>query len=290
MKLPLLFSGGLLALLSACSQAENITPAAPMPSETPPQTAAAPASVYTNSIGMKFVAVPAGSFLMGSAAADSAAFDVEKPQHRVTLSQPFYIGQYEVTQADWERVMGEGPFARSRSNPYYSLPGMAARITRPNHPATVSWQDAQEFIAKLNALEQTTRYRLPTEAEWEYAARAGTQSAYSFGNNEADLGRYAWFGENFTGGGSHPVGQKLPNAWGLYDMHGNAWEWVNDWFTPYTAAAQTDPQGAASGSDKTVRGGSWHRTATSWRVAFRKPYPIDYRGISVGFRLAMDAP
>ncbi|MDO4249336.1 MAG: formylglycine-generating enzyme family protein [Neisseria sp.] len=265
-------------LFAACSQAETPAEANAKP--------AAPMQVRTNSIGMTFSAIAAGSFLMGSADDDPAAFAVEKPQRRVNISKPFYIGQYEVTQADWEKVMGENPYARDRSNPYYNLPGMAARITRPNHPATVSWQDTQEFIAKLNQLEKTTRYRLPTEAEWEYAARAGTQTAYSFGDHEADLGKHAWFGEDFASGGTHPVGQKLPNAWGLYDVHGNVWEWVQDDFSAYTAAGT---QGAASNRrDKTVRGGSWHSTATSWRVAFRKPYPPDYRGISIGFRLVME--
>ncbi|WP_052122345.1 formylglycine-generating enzyme family protein [Chelonobacter oris] len=244
---------------------------------------------YTNTIGMEFVEIPAGTFLMGSAADDPQAYDVEKAQHQVTISKAFYIGKYEVTQAEWEKIMGEPPYQRTRSNPYYQLPGMKERITRPNHPATVSWNDAQAFLNRLNQLDADHHYRLPTEAEWEYAARAGSQTAYSFGDNEQELGNYAWFGEDFSRGGTHPVGQKRPNPWGLYDVHGNAWEWVNDWFTSrHSPTAQTDPQGAPSGRDKTVRGGSWHNTATSWRSAFRKPYSPDYRGISIGFRIVME--
>jgi formylglycine-generating enzyme required for sulfatase activity len=246
-----------------------------------------PGSIYKNRIGMEFVAIPAGTFLMGSPDADREAQPFEKPQHSVTISRPFYIGKFEVTQQQWEAVIGSNPYSRDRSNPFYNLPGMAERITRPDHPATVSWTDAQEFIAALNAREGGQRYRLPTEAEWEYAARAGTTTSYSFGDADADLGRFAWFGENFASGGSHPVGAKAPNPWGLYDVHGNAWEWVQDWFDPsyYAMNPSVDPLGPAQGSKRVVRGGSWHNTAASWRTAFRRDYHPDYRGISIGFRV-----
>jgi formylglycine-generating enzyme required for sulfatase activity len=148
---------------------------------------------YTNSIGMAFVRIPAGAFMMGSANDDPDARDFENPQHRVTISKPFYFGTYELTQAQWEAVMGSNPYTLPRSNPFYHLPGTAERITRPNHPATVSWSDAQAFIARLNDMEGGNYYRLPTEAEWEYAARAGTTTAYSFGNDDGELGRYAWY-------------------------------------------------------------------------------------------------
>jgi formylglycine-generating enzyme required for sulfatase activity len=246
---------------------------------------------YTNSIGMEFVLIPAGRFLMGSPDSDREARAFEKPQHEVSISRPFHLGRHEVTQAQWEAVMGSNPYTLDRSNPYYNLPGMAQRITRPDHPATVSWNDAQEFIARLNEREGGNRYRLPTEAEWEYAARAGTTTAYSFGDNEADLGRHAWYGEDFTTGGTHPVGRKASNPWGLYDIHGNAWEWVQDWFDPsyYARSPAVDPTGPAQGSERVVRGGSWHTTATSWRTAFRRDYDPDYRGISIGFRLLRTA-
>jgi formylglycine-generating enzyme required for sulfatase activity len=251
------------------------------------QTQTADGLASSNSIGMQFVRIPAGQFLMGSPETDRRARDFEKPQHPVTISKGFDLGVYEVTQAQWEAVMGANPYDRDRSNPYYTLPGMAERITRPDHPATVSWLDAQEFIARLSELEGTDRYRLPTEAEWEYAARASTTTAYSFGDDANELGAHAWYGGDFDTGGTHPVGQKQPNPWGLYDVHGNAWEWVQDWFDPdyYAVSPDTDPQGPATGTERTVRGGSWHSTASDWRAAFRRDYAPDYRGISVGFRV-----
>lgn len=271
--------------LLACSEADLTEEGTVLP-ETPQM----PEDMkrYTNSIGMSFVEIPAGTFDMG--ADDAGAYRCERPQHRVTISQPFYIGVYEVTQADWEAVMGYNPYDLDRSNPYYNLPGMADRITRPNHPATVSWEDARNFIRALNEREGHERYRLPTEAEWEYAARGGTVTVYSFGEYAGDLDRYAWHGGNFDTGGTHPVGQKMPNPWGLYDVHGNVWEWVQDWYSEsyYAESPETDPQGPAEGRQRAVRGGSWHASATSWRSTYRKPYSPDYRGISIGFRLVME--
>jgi formylglycine-generating enzyme required for sulfatase activity len=167
--------------------------------------------------------------------------------------------------------------------------GHGGRLRKPTNPATVSWNDAQEFIKRLNQKEGHTRYRLPTEAEWEYAARAGTTTAYSFGEDAKQLGRYAWYGEDFASGSTHPVGQKEPNGWGLYDVHGNVWEWVQDWYDEryYASSPSVDPTGPPSGSGHVVRGGSWHQTATSWRSAFRRQYDPDYRGISIGFRLVL---
>jgi formylglycine-generating enzyme required for sulfatase activity len=250
-------------------------------------TAASVDQTSINSLGMEFTLIRAGSFMMGSPDNDREVHDFEKPRHEVTISRPFYLGRHEVTQEQWEAVMGSNPYTLDRSNPYYNLPGMAERITRPSHPATVSWNDAQDFIRRLNEREGGNRYRLPTEAEWEYAARARTTTAYSFGDDKGGLGRYAWYGENFIVGGTHPVGQKEPNPWGLYDIHGNAWEWVQDWFDPnyYASSPAVDPQGPQRGTERVVRGGSWHTTATSWRTAFRRDYAPDYRGISIGFRL-----
>ena len=227
---------------------------------------------------MTFVEIPAGTFQMGSTAANADAR--EKPAHQETIAKPFFLGQYEITQGDWQKIMGENPYDRDRSNPYYGLPGMAARITKPNHPATVSWNDAQEFIAALNRQDSQYHYRLPTEAEWEYAARAGTTSRYFFGDSEKDLNKYAWHGEDFANDSTHPVGTKQENPWGLYDIYGNAWEWVADaWRPDYNATAT---------NRKTVRGGSWHITAGGWHSAWCKPYDADYRGISIGFRLVAE--
>ncbi|WP_024912742.1 formylglycine-generating enzyme family protein [Chania multitudinisentens] len=265
--------------------AEENVPTARNQAERESQRAA---NTWTNSLGMRFVTIPQGTFLMGSTEAD--ADSREKPAHSVTLSKAFYIGQFEVTQKDWEEVMGEAPYSRDRSNPFYQLPGMAKRITRPNHPATVSWQDAQAFISKLNQREGTNRYRLPTEAEWEYVARAGTTGRYFFGDDPARLADYAWYGENFATGGTHPVGKKQPNPWGVNDIYGNTWEWVNDYYSTdyYAQSPPVDPQGPSQGSQRVVRGGSWHSTADGWHSAWRKPYPEDYRGISIGFRLVRE--
>ena len=245
----------------------------------------------TNSVGIEFVQIPAGSFLMGSAEDDNEANSDEKPQHRVTIRKAFHLARYEVTQAQWETVMGSSPFAQPRSNGFYQLPGIAERLRKPNNPATVSWNDAQEFIKRLNEREGHHLYRLPTEAEWEYAARAGTTTPYSFGPDARDLSRYAWFGEDFETGSTHSVGQKEPNAWGLYDMHGNAWEWTQDWYGGryYEASPVADPTGPTTGTGRVVRGGSWHATGNGWRSASRRHYPSDYRGISVGFRLVRAA-
>lgn len=254
------------------------------------QAWAAPPATTTNDLGMAFVLIPAGSFMMGAAEGERDARDNEKPRHRVMIGKPFYIATHEVTQAQWQAVTGRSPHDQARSNPFLGLPGMEARIRQPQNPATVSWNDAQAFISQLNRREGHTRYRLPTEAEWEYAARAGTATAYSFGDDVAQLGRYAWYGEDFQTGSSHPVGRKLPNPWGLFDVHGNVWEWVQDWYAPNygSSEAVADPRGPAGGTERVVRGGSWHVTADGWRSAFRKPYAPDYRGISIGFRVALD--
>lgn len=210
---------------------------------------------FTNSVGMEFLAIPAGTFTMGASDSEREADADEKPAHRVTISKPFLLGRFEVTQAQWQAVMGSSPYERdlgARSNPYFELPGMAERVRKPQNPVTVSWNEAQQFLRRLNEKEGQRRYRLPTEAEWEYAARAGTTTAYSFGNERSQLDRYAWHGEDFATGAPHPVGQKLPNPWGLYDVHGNVWEWVQDNYGPYQAAAAGTSRPAA-GARRTAR-------------------------------------
>lgn len=244
---------------------------------------------YNNSIGMEFIRVPKGTFFMGSEKDDPEAYDIEKPRHEVTISEDFYLGKYEVTQQEWENVMGSNPYDTERNNGYGGY--LNENFISPENPVTVSWKDAQEFIQKLNKLEGHDRYKLPTEAEWEYAARAGSATAYSFGDDKNYLDNYAWHSEQFGSGHHHQVGQKLPNPWGLFDMHGNVWEWVADYYSReyYSNSPSDQPLGPESGSDRVVRGGSWHITSTSWRSAFRKGYKEDYRGISIGFRLAMEA-
>jgi formylglycine-generating enzyme required for sulfatase activity len=235
--------------------------------------AAVQADEKTNSIGMKFVLIPAGSFTMGADKHFENANDDETPTHRVTISQPFYLGKYEVTQEQWVAVMGENPSNfKGRNNPVEQ----------------VSWDDAQAFISKLNQKEKTDKYRLPTEAEWEYAARAGTNTTYSFGDDAGQFGQYGWYDGN-SGETTHPVGQLQPNAWGLHDMYGNVWEWVQDWYGEhyYADSPSSDPPGPASGSSRVFRGGSWGSPAKRSRSAYRYDYTPDYRVSYLGLRLLL---
>lgn len=227
-------------------------------------------STYKNSIGIEFVLIPAGTFEMGSLDGDSD----ERPLHTVTLSKPFYLGKYEVTQAQWQAVMGDNPSLFQGD---------------PNRPVEQVWfNDVQDFISKLNAKEGGARYRLPTEAEWEYAARAGTTTAYSFGDDASQLGQYAWYKDN-SNGQTHAVGQKKPNPWGLFDMHGNVWEWVQDWYKRYSPEAVTDPQGAEAGTHRGRRGGAWNNFAKYCRSANR--YSVaGFRDDFLGFRLVRTIP
>jgi formylglycine-generating enzyme required for sulfatase activity len=211
-----------------------------------------------------FVQIPAGEFLMGSENGDGD----EKPPHRVRISQWFEMGQYEVTQAMWQAVMGSNP-----SN----FKGQDLPIEN------VSWDEVQGFISRLNARNDGYVYRLPTEAEWEYACRAGTTGDYA-----GSLDAMAWYSSN-SGSRTHPVGQKQPNAWGLYDMHGNVWEWCQDWYGGYPTGAVTDPKGAESGSGRVTRGGSWINSAANCRSALRGISSPGYRFIYLGFRLVRTA-
>jgi formylglycine-generating enzyme required for sulfatase activity len=225
-----------------------------------------------NSIGMEFVLIPAGEFQMGS----HDGYQDEKPVHRVRISKAFYLGEYEVTQSQWQAVMGNNPSSFKGD---------------PNLPVeSVFWDDVQEFIRRLNAKEGGTKYRLPTEAEWEYAARAGSTTVYSFGNNPSQLGEYAWYDDNARDK-THPVGQKKPNAWGLYDTHGNVWEWVQDRYSSsYPPGFVTDPQGPSSGSLRVRRGGGWHDYAGGCRSAQRDIGAPGRRIDGLGFRLLRTAP
>lgn len=239
-------------------------------------SAQVPPSKVTNSIGVEFVLVPAGSFQMGADPNFEEASSDETPRHRVTISKPFYLGRTEVTQEQWVAVMGVNSSSfKGRSNPVEK----------------VSWDDVQTFIRKLNAMEGKAVYRLPTEAEWEYACRAGSTGKYSFGDDADALGRYAWFRGN-SGEKTHPVAQLKPNAWGLYDMHGNVWEWVQDWYdgSYYRSSPSTDPSGPSSGSTRVFRGGSWNLVAVNARAAYRFNGRPDFRNVNLGFRLARSAP
>lgn len=230
----------------------------------------APSPTMTNSIGMEFVLIPAGTFRMGT---DQGEAD-ERPAHQVTISQPFYLGKYEVTQAQWQALMGNNP-SLYREDPQ-----------RPVEQ--VSWEDAQAFLKALNAREGGARYRLPTEAEWEYAAQAGSTAAYSFGDDASQLGQYAWYKGN-SGHHPHPVGKMQPNAWGLYDMHGNVWEWVHDWYGPYSAGAVKDPQGPEVGTHRMRRGCAWNNEAAICRTRNRYSV-VGFRDDFLGFRVVREVP
>ncbi|MDR2825798.1 MAG: formylglycine-generating enzyme family protein [Deltaproteobacteria bacterium] len=241
----------------------------------PPITAQAAEKIYTNSIDMEFVLIPAGSFTWAKEVKESKNVfgETERtviPERKVSISQPFYLGKYEVTQEQWYAVMGNNP---------------AKFLGRKNPVEQVSWYNVQEFIQHLNQKEGHTRYRLPTEAEWEYAARAGTKTTYFFGNSETDLGRYALYSN--PGSTTQPVGQKQPNPWGLYDIYGNVWEWMQDWFGEYPKKAVSDPRGPSSGSYRVNRGGGWNSNARHCRSAHRSKILPDYRLSNLGFRLVL---
>ncbi len=235
-------------------------------------------NTFTNSIGMEFVEIPAGEFDMGSPSNEADRYAFEGPVHHVKISNEFYIGKYEVTQKQWRDVMGNSPS---------KFKGDDLPVER------VSWNDVQEFIKKLNEKEGGNKYRLPTDAEWEYAARAGTTTRYSFGDDDSifgsKLGDYAWYNAN-SEDKTHIVGQKKPNPWGLYDMYGNVWEWVQDnWHGNYNGAP-TDGSAWKGGddSDRVFRGCSWNDLARSCRSAFRARYDAVGLDIKLGFRLLME--
>ena len=224
-------------------------------------------------VEMKFRKIPAGKFTMGSPENEKGRYDREGPLHMVTITSPFYLGMYEVTQAQWKAVMGNNPSE-------YRDCGEGCPVEK------VSWKDVQEFINKLNQIEGLNKYRLPTEAEWEYACRAGTTTRFNFGDDAAVLDQYAWYGGN-SGKQPHPVGQKKPNAWGLYDMYGNIMELVQDrWGENYPPASVTDPTGTSSGASRVVRGGSWSDFPYSVRSAYRSRHSPDCWHDDLGFRLA----
>jgi formylglycine-generating enzyme required for sulfatase activity len=217
-----------------------------------------------NGIGMEFASVPAGSFKMGW---DS--YSDESPVHQVTFASGFFMGRNEVTQAQWQKVMGNNPSSNTSCG--------------ENCPVEkVSWDDTQEFIKKLNAMNDGYTYRLPSEAEWEYACRAGTT-----GNDAGDLDSMAWYGKN-SDDKMHPVGQKKANAWGLYDMQGNVLEWVQDNYHGDFKGAPTDGSAWLDGGEpnrRMYRSGSWFGDAVSNRITRRDRYSPDSKFDNLGFRL-----
>ena len=228
--------------------------------------------------GITFVRIPAGEFTMGAPLDEPFRRDDEVP-HRVRISRPFLMSQTEVTQRQWMAVMGNNPST-------FQAAGLDAPVE------SVTWNEVQEFLRRLNARNGGARFRLPTEAEWEYACRAGSTSAYSGGprltTDAANYdGRYPLPGQEngrFRGS-TTPVRSFAPNAWGLYDLHGNVWEWCADEFCPYPAGPVTDPFNRCGSRYKVIRGGSWYFGADSARSALRYTHEPHLRGFSIGFRL-----
>ncbi len=226
---------------------------------------------------LEMVLIEPGTFMMGSPSNEKGRYHDEQ-QHQVTITNPFYIGKYEVTQAQWQSVMGSNPSRKYGVGSNYPVYG-------------VSWNDCQKFITKLNQTGQGT-FRLPTEAEWEYACRAGTTERFYWGDDPYDslINGYAWYrgnnpDEGTEGFGTKEVGTRLPNQWGLFDMSGNAFEWCQDWYGYYPTTPIVDPKGKYLGSERVVRGGIWGDKARDCRSAYRySKYPsIDI--VYYGFRL-----
>jgi formylglycine-generating enzyme required for sulfatase activity len=215
---------------------------------------------------MEFISVPTGEFIMGCSTGDNECRNNEKPAHRVRIEKRFYMQKYEVTQAQWADVMGSNPSEHQGAD----LPVQ-----------NVSWNDIEEFLAKLNARGDGFYYRLPTEAEWEYSARAGNSAPYS-----GPIDAIAWYDKN-SGRRPHAVGSKQPNAWGIHDMSGNVWEWVADWFDAdyYASSPSTDPDGPSSGRQHVVRGGSYSDNAAFARVSNRFGVTPSFGNYDLGFRL-----
>ncbi len=261
---------------STVTQVEPYSSRARTPSDSKQLTSK---TFYVNGVTLEMMPIKAGTFMMGSPTSEQGRYDNET-QHRVTLTKDFYIGKYEVTQEQWKAVMGNNPS---------SFKGDKRPVEN------VSWNDAQEFIKKLNQMGVAPagmKFRLPSEAEWEYACRAGTNTRFSFGDS-VSTGKmnYSWLVTEWNFYGStKDVGSYAPNAWGLYDMHGNVYEWCEDWYGGYSGGAETDPKGGpASGDYRVLRGGCWYDYARYCRSASRGGDAPSSRNYYIGFRLVCSA-
>jgi formylglycine-generating enzyme required for sulfatase activity len=239
----------------------------PRRTDPDPPPAVEPEPFVTNSIGMKLKRIPPGKFLMGTAPSGPSTPKDEVPCHEVELTDAFYMGVHEVTQQEFEEVMGYNPS-------YFCAKGEGKEkvkgLQTSRFPVdSVTWEDAQEFCAKLSAVpaeQQTGRtYRLPTEAEWEYACRAGTTTTYHFGDASQNLKHYAWYADS-ADGSTHPVGLKKANPWGLYDMYGNVWEWCADYYQGeyYHTSPSKNPRCTQPMVHRVLRGGGWGRFGSAW--------------------------
>lgn len=262
------FKNGLLTTLVVIGAfTSEVWASPPTQKSTPQQTTVEPQPVVTNSFKMTFMFIKPGKFMMGSPLTEEGRGDNET-QHEVTITKGFYMQTTEVTQAQWVALMGSNPSSFKGDD----LP-----------VGNVSWDNVEEYIQKLNKSGNGT-YRLPTEAEWEYAARAGSRTSFSCGERESCLSEMGWFGE-YSSDAMHSVGQKKPNAWGLYDMHGNVCEWVQDWYGNYPVGAVIDPSGPNTGETRVFRGGAYTTNANLSRSAFRSDMAQDDHDFFLGFRL-----
>ena len=231
----------------------------------------------SNGIGMHFVYITPGSYLMGSPA-DEVGRTIDEEQHKVTLTHGYYVQTTEVTQKQWKAVMG-------------SLPRYIRNCSEECPVERISWEDAQTFIHKLNKLEGGDYYRLPTEAEWEYAARAGSKKAFANGEitnaacGDTKMSDIGWYCGNSKSYPHHPVAQKAPNSWGIYDMHGSVWEWCSDWYGSYPQGSVTDPSGPSEGAERVIRGGGLGDNARSCRTANRLSHESDMIIDNIGMRI-----
>ena len=258
--------------IPSSSPSQSITITSDNSSSTSVTSGASEISIpVSNGITIDMVKVEAGTFKMGATSEMKKPFKWEKPVRQVTLTNDYYMGKYEVTQALWQTVMGSNPSRFKGSN---NLP-----------VECVSWDDCQEFIGKLNIMTGRS-FRLPTEAEWEYAARGGKKSCgyqYSGSSNILDV---AWYWDNSLDG-THVVGMKQANELGLYDMTGNVFEWCKDWYGAYRSSSLINPAGTASGADRVCRGGGWGSSMRCCRSSYRDYYPPNYRYGNLGFRLVL---
>ena len=292
----------ILSLLLCATIGCTIEPArTPLPDASPPRaqkTASAhPETTFVlpNGSAIEMVWIPPGSFRIGSSREEidwlnkqyfrwRLDFSHEGPQYEVTLTQGFWLGKYELTQEQWARVMGTRPWMMEN---YVIEDGDAPAVY-------ISWDDVLTFIGELNEEERRSIYRLPTEAEWEYACRAGTTTRWSFGDRQYLARRYAWYRigrqQDQREEYAHPVGTKLPNPWGLYDMHGNVAEWIMDRYDPhyYDTAPDEDPPGPIYGTDRVIRGGSFTSLPWSMRSAYRDSKPTEYSGAALGARIVRE--
>lgn len=261
-----------LLLLTGRSGGLGSTP--PLESQTSPVIVMLPGDVE-----LKFCRIPAGSFLMGSPETEEGRQPDEGPQRRVTISKPFLMGMFEITHAQWEAVTGKIRNYAGFDGSNYDAPMQAT-----------SWNECKTFVGKINQLG-IGRFRLPMEAEWEYACRAGTTSRFYWGEDPdlTEIDEYAWYDEN-ADGEAHDAGRKKPNPWGLYDMAGNVYEWCEDWHAPYAPEGETDPRGPATGTARVFRGGEWFNPAENCRSAFRGRFGPDEWLYFGGLRLVMEIP